>query len=147
MKNGYDVADEQEWLDEQRERFISYLLTQNIDVRKRKRRIRWSLPPKVSLWSIQLPRQDCVWVISGDVPTDYIFLDETVDSREVMFSFCNRWDEVSAILKTGKQHPTIRIGEGESASQLEELGSLLSLRAQLLRKWANDNAKWELGLS
>lgn len=147
MKNGFDEADEQEWLDEQEEHFIQYLLNHEIDVRALKRRIWWSLPPKVSLWSVRLLNGDCIWVISGDVPTDFIHLDEKTDPREVMVRICSRWDEVANYLKAGEQHPGIHIGEGDSAPQLQELGLLLSSRATLLRKWANDTASWELGLS
>src|SRR5262245_49158663 len=141
-KNGFDPADEQEWLDEQEERFIEYLLTQNVDVRDLERNVHWSLPPKLSLWSIRLTPDGCVWVISGDVPTDYLYADGSTDPREVMLSICSRWDEVSAALKTGKQHPNVRIGEGESTSRLKELGSMLASRAKLLREWANDDATW-----
>lgn len=147
MKNGFNPAQEQVWLAEVEEQFIEYLLMHNLDVRPLDRMAEWSFPPKVALWSVQLSPQAQVWIICGDVPTDFIVIQGTASPRDVMIQICDRWDEVSASLKSGRQHPTIRIGEGDSPAQLEELGTLLDLRAKLLRNWVQDPKIWRFGLS
>jgi hypothetical protein len=102
----------------------------------------WHLQPYVSVWAIEsaeVPDAVGWWVISGDLPTDYITSEGIYEPRDAIRSFSKRWEEVSDYMLRGDSHPTIKIGSPDSWS---ELGPHLKSRADILWKWAEDDSIW-----
>ena len=97
---------------------------------------------KSAVWNSILPAASIVvvvfgwWVISGDLPTDYISSADVKPPqhpRNAMRSFAKNWLEVVKAWKNGREIENTRIGDQSSH---EELGPLLESRAELLMEWA-----------
>jgi hypothetical protein len=144
-KSDYDPFEEQVWLDTQEASVLEYLDNESIP-HKDVLDLGWCLAPHVAVWSLpSRSKKSCLtWVICGDLPTDYLLDEKVKDARSAVRAFASRWTEVSKFMIRGKQHPTIRIGEGATQEELQELGELLQLRAQLLLKWVEDESIWSL---
>jgi hypothetical protein len=138
-----DPAEEMEWLDEQETYVLKYLAREGV-APAGELEIQWSLAPYVSIWTLQTEGAGRIWVICGDLPTDYIRNASLPDARSAARAFGQRWSEVASHLTQGRQHPTIRIGSGlESKGAEKELGELLRRRAEQLIRWSDDPAVWE----
>jgi hypothetical protein len=130
----YDDPDmEQAWLDAQNDNVIRYLFEESLDFTDSPKVI-WSLAPYISVWYIE-PH---IWVISGDLPTDYIQDESIKNASDAVKYFATRWLEISVYLLKGKQHPEYPIGISQEPEQLNEMGSLLEKRANLFLKWIDD---------
>jgi hypothetical protein len=105
--------------------------------------IEWCLAPYVAIWTLPKGGAANTWVISGDLPTDYLSDARIKRARSAAKAFGRRWLEVAEHLLQGRQHPTIAIGRGQGAKKLKTLGDLLQRRANLLVQWSNDPSKWE----
>jgi hypothetical protein len=138
----FDPADEMEWLDDQETLALDYLTREGVAVAGGLE-VEWSLPPYVSLWTLPAGGGGKTWVISGDLPTDYLRDDRVTDARSAARAFGRRWREVAGHLARGERHPTIEIGRSRPAAELVELGDLLRRRAELLVRWSDDPSKWE----
>jgi hypothetical protein len=57
-----------------------------------------------------------------------------------MRHFARQWAEVSSFMLRGEPHPEANLG---TPDQWPELGYLLLIRSQILRKWADDESIWE----
>lgn len=138
-----DPAAEQEWLDEQEELVRGYLDEQSVG-HDGEIDIEWCLAPYVSLWTVSQPSRPLkTWVISGDLPTDYIEGKQVTDARSAARAFAQRWAEVSSHMLDGKSHPSMRIGNPNDPEQQKELGDLLQRRVRILLEWVEDDALWE----
>ncbi|WP_306524136.1 DUF4826 family protein [Rheinheimera sp.] len=49
------------------------------------------LPPYVAVWKINALDRKSYWVISGDLPTDYIEIGGAANAREALRAFSFRW--------------------------------------------------------
>lgn len=143
MQDYSDPVAEMEWLDEQEEHIQHYLTTQPLAAHG-ELEIEWCLAPYVSIWTIETasggPR---LWVISGDLPTDYIDGADVSDARSAARAFAERWDEVARHMLRGEAHPSVAIGDPHDPQSLKELGDLLQKRAAVLHKWTHDESVWE----
>lgn len=102
----------------------------------------WHLDPYIAIWAIESsasPGRVGWWVISGDLPTDYVSSRDARHPREVMRHFARQWKEVSSYMLRGEVHPETKIGPPD---QWPVLGDLLHRRAQLLEKFAADESLW-----
>ena len=108
--------------------------------------IEWAIAPIVALWSAG-SKGSRIWIISGDLPTDYVADPSIGSAREAMRAFVKRWNDVSAHLLKGQQHPTVTIGSGSAKKELTALGDILKRRAEVLHDWVENKAKWAQGLS
>jgi hypothetical protein len=125
----------EEWLAEQAGHVRSYLAAQR--ARPGEPVIRWELAPYVAVW--QIPRG---WVISGDMPTDYV-LDETIrTAREAMRFFAAKFAEMAECMAAGRRYPGTAVGDPNNAEQQRHLGGLLGSRAATLREFADDDRFW-----
>lgn len=140
-----DPVEEQVWLDEQESNIARYLASQGLAMKGRGE-IEWCLGPVVSLWRVNCGGRSC-WVISGDLPTDFLVDDGSNGARDAMREFCSRWLEASEEMRRGKQHPAIAIGSATDVGELKELGESLFNRASLLKRWIEDAATWSKGRS
>jgi hypothetical protein len=138
-----DPEVEAAWLAKQRALVEQYLDREGIRHRGVTSEPDWFLVPYISIWEVASssdPRMVGWWVISGDLPTDYLPGDTAVDAREAVRAFGSRWLEASAYMLRGERHPEINIGPVEMRC---ELGDMLKRRASLLEKWAADDDMWQ----
>ncbi len=137
-----DPAVEREWLEAQQDNLRWYLGKEHVD-HGDDFEAAWHLAPYVSLWvGVDPGSPGCLWVISGDLPTDYFRLSAGATARDAMRAFASRWIEVSEVMLTGKTHAEIAIGKSESPEGRKELGDLLRRRACILKEWADDDSMW-----
>lgn len=137
-----DPAVEAAWLVEQRANVVAYLEKQSIPDHGVSTDPKWFVAPYVSLWPVEsskMPGAIGWWVISGDLPTDYLSALDANDPRSALMAFCRRWRDVSVYMLRDEEHPTIKIGYPQNR---RELGDLLRRRADILQKWAEDDEIW-----
>ena len=132
------------WIQEQRENVVRYLREQSVESVTVPYAPQWHVAPYVSLWlaSCKAQQGNGTWVISGDLPTDYL-TDEAVQvPREALRAFGKRWERAAASIQNGTPDPEITIGDASCRESQQELGDLLGRRAKLLVKFANDDRIW-----
>jgi hypothetical protein len=103
----------------------------------------WYVSPYVAVWSVESKAKPGVvgwWVISGDLPTDYVSGHDAHDPRSALGHFARQWREASAAMLRGEPHPDMTIG---TPDQWPELGDLLQRRSQLLARFAEDGSLWK----
>ena len=133
---------EEQWCAEQRSAVAAYLKEQKVDHGEIGEWPAWHLAPYVGIWAIEskaTPGWVGWWVISGDLPTDYISADTVRHPREALQAFASTWAEVAGCMLRGEPHPSINIG---TPDQWPALGELLKRRAELLAQFAEDDAGW-----
>ncbi len=65
------------------------------------------LPPMVAVWKINGIDKQSYWVISGDLPTDYIALSAATDARDALRAFSFRWQmNAQQLIDAGLQEQT-----------------------------------------
>ncbi len=134
---------EEQWCAEQRDQVEYFLKEHKVEHGEIGEWPAWHVPPYVAVWAIESrisPGWVGWWVISGDVPTDYVSADTIKHPREAIRAFATTWAEVSAYMLRGEPHPTITIG---SPADWPVLGDLLKKRAELLSQFAEDGSIWE----
>jgi hypothetical protein len=134
---------EEGWVAEQRGSVLAYLRGQGIHHGEVGEWPAWHLHPYLAVWAIEsFAARGRVgwWVISGDVPIDYVSFGDADHPREVMRHFARQWVEVSSFMQRGEPHPETTIG---SPDQWPELSDLLQRRAELLCRYANDDSLWD----
>jgi Domain of unknown function (DUF4826) len=143
----YDDPDvEEQWCRGQRSKVAEYLLSQGIAHGPIGDWPAWHIAPCVSIWAIEsLARPEWIgwWVISGDLPTDYISaadIEPPQHPRKAVRVIAERWREQAASWTCGREYKGITIAGPRSHS---ELAPLLSTRAKLLLEWADDDSLWE----
>ncbi len=138
-----DPAVERKWCLERQAQVAEYLRHEGVKHGRIGDWPAWHVAPHVSIWAIESAKRPGWigwWAICGDLPTDYIPVDTIKHPREAMHAISQRWLEVSALMKQGQAHPTIRLGTGENQ---KELAPLLESRARTLAEWASDDSLWE----
>lgn len=151
MKHEPDEYDDpeilEEWLEEQREHVLEYLAGEGVAFQD----IEDCLPaepdfcvaPYIAVWPVLQPLNPnyiAYWVISGDLPTDYVSGDDASDAREVLAHFSESWKEVAACMRAGEKHPTITMGPPE---MWPKMAPLLEARSEILKKYVEDEDLWE----
>jgi hypothetical protein len=98
--------------------------------------------PDFALWPVQSTRHTGSmgwWVISGDVPTDYMSTEDGEHPRDALRHFSNQWSDVAEHMRRGKEHPVYKFG---SAADWPDLAPQLQLRADALSDCADDDEVW-----
>jgi hypothetical protein len=80
------------------------------------------------------------WVITGDLPTDYISSKSANHPRQALQALAESWDDVASHMRAGTPHPSISFGPPEMRS---ELLPILEKRAEILHRFAEDDSIWE----
>ena len=138
-------SDEQ-WCEQQRSAVAEYLQVQDVKHGRIGEWPAWHVAPYVSIWAIEsLVKPEWIgwWVISGDLPTDYISaadIEPPQHPRKALKAIADRWLQYVDDWKQGRDPKGYWIG---SPGSFGELASLLAGRANLLREWAKDNALWD----
>lgn len=124
------------WLLEQRGHVLSYLDQQGLQVNGLPVP-EWDLAPYVAVWSFPTG-----WVISGDLPTDYLVDENITSPREAMRGFSQRFADLAKCMLDGRSHSQITIGDPADTEQQKELGRLLASRAETLGQFAENDNLW-----
>jgi hypothetical protein len=142
-KPDYDDPEiEESWCNQQRDRVVAYLRSQQVEHGHVAPWPAWLLVPYVSIWVVESairPERIGWWVISGDLPTDYLPAENVKHPRDAMRAFGQLWLDVSRHMKQGIPHPGMRVG---NAGNQSELAPLLENRAALLLEWSDDDSYW-----
>src|SRR5262245_56368482 len=100
------------WCEEQRCNVARYLQSQRLAHGEIGAWPAWHLAPYVSIWAIESlvhPESMGWWVISGDLPTDYISSAAVAPPqhpRKAMRVFADNWLELVAAWKKGRDVPS-----------------------------------------
>jgi hypothetical protein len=133
---------EARWLTEQRDNVQRYMQDQGVQHRGVASTPEWFVAPYISVWTVESMKKPGAigwWVISGDLPTDYLSGHVATDARTALAAFASRWREVSSYMLRGEDHPTVRIGFSENR---QELGTLLNKRTKIIEEWVDDDEMW-----
>ncbi len=146
-KPDYDDPEvEERWCASQQRIVADYLRSQKVNHGRIGEWPAWHIAPCVSIWAIEsLTRPEWIgwWVISGDLPTDYISsadVQQPQHPRKAVRIFAQNWLEVVKAWRDGREIENTRIGD---PNESERLGPLLESRAKLLMEWADDDSFWE----
>jgi len=129
------------WLAEQRSLAERYLRGQRVPFGRIEGEAAWSVAPYVAFWRALGDRsgEPVYWVITGDLPSDFLPSDAAPTPREAARAFAERWRSVASYLKDGKEHPTIQVGAPQDRAGL---APLLRRRADILHGWAAKDEYW-----
>lgn len=134
--------DEDSWIEAQRKHAEEHLRGQQVDHIGIGEYPAFHVHPYLALWAVQSKRSPGWigwWVITGDLPADYISSSEGRHPRDALRAFARHWQEVSEFMLRGQKHPDYRIG---TPDQWPKLGDLLQRRAQILSRHADDDEFW-----
>ena len=141
-----DPAVEERWCDEQHAHVENYLRSQTVKHGRIGDWPAWHVAPYVSIWAIEsLARPEWIgwWVISGDLPADYISsadVQPPQNPRKAIRAIAERWLKQVEAWNDGRDFEGIRIIGSHSH---KELAPLLESRAKLLTEWADNDSLWE----
>lgn len=136
-----DPEVELQWFAERREEIEGYLKDEGVEYGTIGDEPAWWVAPYVSIWAVENdPGHIGWWVISGDLPNDYVSASKAKDPREALIAIASLWKEASQYMARGEKHPTLMIGIGENDA---DLAPLLASRSEILLEWANDPEVWE----
>lgn len=144
MSIDYDDPEiEEAWCDERRADVADYLGRQRVASGRIGEWPAWHIAPYVSIWAIEsgeTPGAIGWWVISGDLPTDYISGHDAKDPRQALRAFADRWTEAAEEIAEGTCPPDFQIGR--TSDERKSLAPLLSARAELLADFADREEIW-----
>lgn len=129
---------EENWLDEQQEVAHQYMKRTGTNYGSIEHTPSFYVSPYVAVWAVESGKtHDAIgwWVITGDLPTDYVSSNGISSAREAIIAFSKRWLNSVNMHKNGKVDPTITLSD--------ETADLLESRAQILAEWASDETMWQ----
>ena len=138
-----DPEVEEAWCDERRAGVCEYLRGQGVAHGRIGEWPAWHIAPHVSVWAIEsgkTPGAIGWWVISGDLPSDYITGNDAEDPRQALRAFAGRWQEAAERMSEGSCPAEIEIGR--TLNERKPLAPLLHSRATLLADWAERDELW-----
>ena len=145
-KKSYDDPDiEAQWCNEQQAVVAAYLQSQNVRHGRIGEWPAWHIAPVVSIWAIESTvRLNWIgwWVISGDLPTDYISSADVSDPqhpRTAIQMIAERWLKQADAWKEDRDFEGIQIN---SLHTRKELSTMLESRANLIIEWAENDLYW-----
>jgi hypothetical protein len=136
-----DPKIEAAWFAEQRALAEQYLRGQQALFGSIEPEPAWFVAPYVAFWRALGGRtgEPVYWVITGDLPTDFLPSDAAPTPRAAAGAFAERWRTVASYLRQGKEHPTIHVGAPQDRAGL---APLLRRRADTLHRWAANEEYW-----
>lgn len=140
QSDGYDNPEiEARWLKEQRQNVLEYFDKEEIRLAKIEEKPIWRVAPYVALWKAKNSKSS-FWIISGDLPSDYLEAFATKSPSEILAAFAKRWEKMSVEMLKGNFPADFKIGKIQDQ---KELGGLLKSRAQVLLDWSKDKQLWQ----
>lgn len=91
------------------------------------------LAPLVAVWKIKTTDKKWLWVLSGNLPTDYVAESAATTAREAMRSFSFKWQMDSEKI----------LAAGEFGPDKEELAKMLQDRAERLYEVCEADSLWQ----
>jgi hypothetical protein len=131
------------WFEEQRSETQAYLQKEGAVTGDVGERPAWYMAPYVAVWAIESWKSpDWVgwWVISGDLPTDYLSSQGVGSPRDAVRAFAKRWSTFVTSARAGETTGDYSLGSEVPSS---ELCDLLEGRAELLSELSEDESVWE----
>jgi hypothetical protein len=132
------------WCKDQRVNAEAYLKQEKLTHGKVGEYPAWHVAPYLAVWAVESivsPGAVGWWVITGDLPSDYLSSNEADGPRGALVAFSIRWNILADCIENGLQHRSIRLGSAECRPTL---APLLRSRAKLLGKFSTDGSLWEL---
>ena len=123
--NQMSEQEQQQWIREQYQVATKFLAAKGLITDSVVNSDSRYLVPFVSLWSIKLADKSRVWVIAGDLPTDYAPLSVAKDAREAIRHFSFKWQmQADQLLKSSDEEQQkfaqVLIGRAEGLYDLFE---------------------------
>ena len=143
MSEDLDKSAEEKWIAAEREKVIAYLSSQRCEHAGVGEWPAFHIDPYIALWAIQSPSHPGRigwWAISGDLPTDYMSSSSGYHPRDAMRYFGSTWLAASESMRRGETHEGMTIG---TPNLWPTMAPLLKTRAELLRKYADDDNLWD----
>lgn len=143
-KNYDDPGTRAQWVAGQFSKVIDYLQLEKVRHGGIEPEPCWNLAPFVTVWAVtpRQPREPGFWVISGDLPTDYIEATTIPDVRQAMGAFAARWRDLADRMLRGDKHPEFTVGHPEDQLSVSKL---LHNRATILQEFVEDEEAWQGG--
>lgn len=138
-----DPRVEEQWCAAMRDQVAHYLTTQQLAHGRIGEWPAWHVVPLASIWAIESrvkPGWVGMWVICGDLPSDYVVADRIGHPRAAMQAFADRWRECAADARAGVGSPGIEI---RGIDESPEMIPMLESRAAIFAAWAGDDSMWE----
>jgi hypothetical protein len=145
MRDYDDPEVDTQWCAERRQEMLEYLQGEGLAFGQIGAEPAWHVAPYASVCAIEslvVPGSLGWWVVSGDMPNDYVSADSVTSPREAVRTIATLWQEAAQYMSRGEKHPTFRIGSGGGD---DELAPMLASRAELLLEWVGDAEVWEDG--
>ncbi|WP_091575371.1 DUF4826 family protein [Mesorhizobium qingshengii] len=143
MEKPDEEAEEDQWCLSERHRVIDYLRNEGLVHGRVGEWPAWHVHPHVAVWAIEsVARPNWVgwWVISGDLPTDYVPCGTDRTPRGALKDIGTRWQTVAAEWSHGREVEGLTIGT--DLRHRPALIPLLASRAEILLGWADDPSIW-----
>ncbi|MFT7536356.1 MAG: hypothetical protein ACI85K_002310 [Hyphomicrobiaceae bacterium] len=139
-----DEAVEEKWCAEMRTQALQYLETQRALHGEVGEWPAWHIAPYVSIWAVEsvaTPGRVGWWVVSGDLPTDYVSAEVIEHPRDAMQSFADRWKGYAAAVRDGSAFDGVEIAGVRDDP--DGMLPVLESRAETLAEWAADDSLWQ----
>jgi hypothetical protein len=133
---------EERWCGECRNDVCAYLQQQSVEYGRVGEWPAWHLAPYVAIWAVEsrsTPGWVGWWVISGDLPMDYISASTIRHPRDAVAAIATRRREAAENMVSGKATPGFSMG---GPADWRVLAPLLATRAELLQAWATEPDVW-----
>ncbi len=130
------------WMEEERRKAIDYLAAEDCKHGGVAEWPAFHVDLHLALWAVESTRHAGRvgwWVISGDVPTDYMSSSDGEHPQDALRYFAAEWMEMAGYMRRGEEHPTMAMGNPEDWPEIAEL---LEQRSQILEEYAADEAVW-----
>jgi len=140
-----DPKVEAKWCEKQRSVVAGYLQKEGVKHGRIGDWPAWHIAPCVAIWAVESharPNWIGWWVITGDLPTDYISTKEVPPPqhpRRAVRAIAERWRKCAQAWNLGQDCAEFEI-RGPHSHQ--ELAPLLASRAEILIEWTNDDSFW-----
>jgi Domain of unknown function (DUF4826) len=142
VSTDWDERDDEGWCRQQRASAIAYVADAPDSFGRVGDKPAWYVAPYIAIWAVDDPGQSGTvrwWVICGDLPTDYLSVEDAASPRQAAAAFAERWSNLAAHMQSGVIHPDSRI---ENRGDAPLLAPLLESRARLLAEFARDTTLW-----
>lgn len=142
MEHEEDIPDEK-WIKDERRKVVDYLAFENCRHAGVSDWPTFHAGMHLALWAVQSTKHAGRigwWVISGDVPTDYMSSADGEQPQDALRHFAAQWAEMADCMKNGQPHPTVEMGDPK---EWPKMGVMLAEWATILQEYADDEAIWD----
>ena len=130
-----------QWLEEQQAKVIRYLRVQRIRHGGVATSPAWFLAPYVSVWAVSQRQSEATgwWVVTGDLPTDYLDARRLPNARRALAALVRRWRNLALAMERNEDHPEYSVrGVRDNAGA----GERMRHTAIVLQEMIDDDELW-----